>query len=87
MPKDQSFDIAVGNKPAILMQAKKSGLEGEITFLAPTVDNGPNYFAFSRARDDANELAQEYTNGIREFIDTPAYRNILEKYGFDVPRN
>lgn len=81
------FDIAVGNKPAILMQAKQTGLEDAITFMVPTVDNGPNYFAFSKARSDAQELAREFSIAIREFIDTDTYREILKKYGFDVPRN
>jgi len=79
------FDIAVGNKPAILMYARQKGLDDKITFLTPTIDEGPNYFAFSKARRDAEELAKEFSFAVQEFIDTGEYRQILEKYDFDVP--
>ena len=58
------FDIAIGNKPAILMQAEQVDLEDKITFLKPTVDNGPNYFAFSKARNDADELVVHAVNKV-----------------------
>lgn len=78
------IDIAVGNKPVMLVYAKQENLTNKITFLTPPIDKGPNYFAFSKAREDANDLAKTFSEEIRKFISTDAYKKILEKHGFDL---
>jgi len=82
----ERFDIAVGNKAVVNMYAKQEKLHDKISFLIPPIDKGPNFFAFSKVRKDANELVQAYSTEIRNFITTDAYRQILKKYGFDVPK-
>jgi hypothetical protein len=47
------------------------------------VANEPNYFAFSKACQDAPVIAREFSEGLRAFMQTPAYRDILVKYHFD----
>jgi len=79
------LDIAVGNKPVILGYAKQENLQDKIKFLSPSIDKGANYFAFSRARKDASELAKEFSNEVDKFRLTDAYNNILTKFDFDVP--
>lgn len=78
------FDIAVGNKPVVLRYARQENLQDKIKFLSPTMDRGANYFAFSKARKDASELAAEFTNMVDKFRHTYAYKNILTRFDFDV---
>jgi len=76
-------DIAVGNQQAIAMSAARIGLDQQIRFLEPPVAVEPNYFAFSKACPDAAVLARDFSAGLRAFMQTPAYAEILVKYGFD----
>ncbi|MCJ8312955.1 MAG: transporter substrate-binding domain-containing protein [Saccharospirillaceae bacterium] len=79
------FDIAVGNKPTILMSAKKDGIDDKIKFLTPIIDEGPCYMAFSRIKPNSKALAAMFTEEIIEFKKTDEYKNILKKYNFDFP--
>ncbi len=77
------IDVAVCNPQAITMYANRLGLGKKIRFLEPPVANEPNYFAFSKACQDAPVIAREFSEGLRAFMQTPAYREILVKYHFD----
>jgi len=79
------FDIAVGNKPTILMYAKKYNLTNKIKFLSPPVDEAPSYMAFSRVNPNSKALASTFTEEIVAFKKTDEYRNILNKYDFSYP--
>lgn len=79
------IDIAVGNRPAILLQAQKLKIANQFLFLNPVIDDGPNYMAFSRTRKDAASLAAEFTEAIVEFKKTGEYQKILKKYNFSYP--
>ncbi|WP_409523981.1 substrate-binding periplasmic protein [Nitrincola sp. MINF-07-Sa-05] len=78
------IDIAVGNRPAILMVAEMEGLEDQIAFLDTPIDIGPNFLAFSRALSDAEALARDYSDQLRQFMSSDEYRQILMAYGFDL---
>lgn len=79
------IDFGVGNKPVILEYARREGLHTKITFITPPIDDGENYFAFSRARNDAAELAANFSIEVEKFKGTEGYRKILLKYGFAIP--
>jgi len=81
----QRIDIAVGNKAVILRYAESKGVRSQIRFLSPAIDNGPNYIAFSKARNDAQQLSDEFSIALKKFIKTEEYRKILTKYHFDIP--
>ena len=78
-------DIAVGNKPVMLALARKMKIAGNLHFLEPKIDYAPDYFAFSRARPDALELTNQFSTALRDFIRTETYREILVRYGFEIP--
>jgi len=79
------FDIAVGNKPTILMYAKQDDLNKKIKFLSPPIDKAPSYMAFSRIKSKSKALAAAFTEEIVAFKKTDEYKNILKKYGFSYP--
>jgi ABC-type amino acid transport substrate-binding protein len=79
------IDIAVGNKPAIIMYAKQEGLHDKITFLTPPIDKAPNFFAFSKSRKDAAGLAKEFSTEVKKIIASERYQHILKRYGLDLP--
>lgn len=79
------IDIGVGNKPAILFHAQRLGLVDRIRFLDPVVDDAPNYFAFSRKRPDAADLARSFSDAVRAFMATEDYARTLQRYGFRPP--
>lgn len=74
--------IGIGNKPALLMYAKKLGLQDKIEFLEPPFDQGKNYMAFSKKMADAQIVAAQFSAAFSEFSKTKAYKEILVKYGF-----
>jgi len=78
------IDVAVGNRPAIMMVAELEGLEDEIVFLDAPIDIGPNFFAFSRTLPDAQALAHDYSEQLKQFMSSDEYRQILMMYGFDL---
>ncbi len=80
------FDIAVGNKPTILMYAKQDDLNKKIKFLSPPIDKAPSYMAFSRIKANSKALAAAFTEEIVAFKKTDEYKNILKKYGFSYPK-
>ncbi len=77
------IDIGVGNKPVIMRAAFHMGLIDEIRFLAPPIDAGANYIAFSKARKDAQELANQFSSQLKIYMKTDEYRAILKNYNFD----
>ena len=77
------IDIGVGNKPVIMRAAFHMGLIDEIRFLAPPIDAGANYIAFSKARKDAQELANQFSSQLKIYMKTDEYRAILKSYNFD----
>lgn len=76
------IDIGVGNKPVIIHYAKIMGLRDKIRFLDPPIDVGSNYIAFSKARDDAQQLANEFSTELKAFVKTKKYMDILSEYHF-----
>jgi ABC-type amino acid transport substrate-binding protein len=77
------FDIGVGNKAALLVQAKALGVDKDLVFLEPVIAVGPVYMAFSKKLPDAQQLAADFSREIAKLRDTPEYKKILKKYGFD----
>ncbi|WP_163835289.1 substrate-binding periplasmic protein [Spartinivicinus ruber] len=80
------FDIALGTKPTIIYHAKRMQVLDQIEFLTPTLADSPVYMAFSRARDDAYELAAKFTEALVEYKKTDEYRQLLKKYHFEYPK-
>ena len=76
------IDIGVGNKPVITHYAKMMGLQDKIRFLDPPIDIGSNYIAFSKARDDAQSLADKFSQELKAFVKTKKYQDILSHYHF-----
>lgn len=80
------FDlIGVGNRPAIEFYARQQGLEPKLKFLSPAIFEGYNYFAFSRARPDAEQIAQRFSKVLDRYMKTERYRAVLKKYGLSLP--
>ncbi|MCX4025832.1 transporter substrate-binding domain-containing protein [Endozoicomonas sp. SM1973] len=79
------FDIALGTKQTIIYHAKKMQILDQIEFLTPTLADSPVYMAFSRARNDAYELATTFTEALVEYKKTAEYRQLLKKYHFEYP--
>ncbi len=77
------FDIALGNRAAINQYAQSENLQDKINFLVPPIDIRPNYFAFSKSKEGARELAKAFSSEVKVFIKTEAYRDILTKYNLD----
>ena len=77
------FDIGVGNKAVILRHAKNLGLMDKIRFLTPPINIGANYIAFSKARKDAQELADQFSSQLKVYLKTEEYRAIVQKYNLD----
>lgn len=77
--------IGVGNQPAIEFYARQQGLSGKLKFLTPAIFEGYNYFAFSRARPDAEMIAQQFSDALKSYMKTDRYRSVLQQYGLTVP--
>jgi len=77
------FDIGVGSKSVIIWHAKSLGLMDKIRFLVPPLNIGKNYIVFSKARKNAQDLADEFSNQLRTFLETAEYRAIVHKYNID----
>ncbi len=77
--------IGVGNQPAIEFYARQQGLESKLKFLTPAIFEGYNYFAFSRARTDAEMIAQRFSKALKRYMTTRRYQVILRKYGLTRP--
>lgn len=75
--------IGVGNKPALLVQARALGVDHKIRFLSPPIDRSPDYMAFSKANPEAQQLASDFSDALEAFMTTDAYRAILDQYSFD----
>lgn len=82
--KRGSIDIAVGNKPVMLQIAKTMGHEDQFAFLEPKIDYAPDYIAFSKAKPKAKERVKAFSKALKPFLKTTKYRQIFEKYGFDI---
>ncbi|MDX1452218.1 MAG: transporter substrate-binding domain-containing protein [Oleiphilaceae bacterium] len=77
--------VGVGNKPALMLHAKREGVLQQIEFLHPPFDHGKNYMAFSKHRADARQLAERFSVAFSEYAKTSDYRHTLIKYGFSLP--
>lgn len=77
------IDYALGNKPAIEYHARRMEVLDELVFVEPPVFKGPIYIAFSRQRDDAHELAADFTRAIAKFRKTDEYAALLRRHGFE----
>ncbi|MDX1756080.1 MAG: transporter substrate-binding domain-containing protein [Marinobacter sp.] len=78
------FDVAVGNPFAIRRAAGEEQRAAALQFMDPPVNRSPIYMAFSRRNPAALELAARFTTTLVEFKQTPAYRQLLDKYGLTV---
>jgi len=78
------IDIGVGNKPVIIRYAERLGVNDKIRFLEPPIDIGANYIAFSKARKDAQKLADEFSAQLGAYIKTAEYKAVLNKYSFTI---
>ena len=81
------IDIGVGSKPVIIRTAFHMGLMDKLRFLTPPIDVGANYIAFSKARKDAQELADEFSSQLKTYMKTDQYKAILQSYNFDTGQN
>lgn len=79
----QEDAVGVGNKSALTMYAERLGIHDKIRFMSPPIDQSPNYIAFSKARPDAEDLAKEFSQALKAYMQTPRYRQILDQYGID----
>jgi len=75
------IDVAVGNKAVIGLHAREEGGFDKLFFLTPPIDKAPAYFAFSKAKGDANTLADEFSKQVKALITTKKYQQILAEYG------
>lgn len=82
----ERIDYALGNRASILHHARKLGVEQQISFVDEAVYDGPIYIGVSRSRDDALQLASQFTEAVIDFRKTEAYRAILQSYGLPIPR-
>lgn len=74
-------DVIVGNTLVIDWLARQDGSRGEVECLGPPVSREPLYIAFSRARPGSESLADAFGAALARFQETPAYREILRRYG------
>jgi len=72
--------IGVGNKPTLEFYANKLGLLDKIKFVEPVVDEGKNYFAFSKMLTDAENIAIRFSNEFDNYKKTGRYKEILNQY-------
>jgi len=80
------FDlVGVGNKPAIKYYARKLGLSGQFNFMSPAIFEGLNYFAFSKARLDAQLLAQNFSQALVGYMASDQYKQVLKRHGLTAP--
>jgi len=77
------IDLAVTNKAVRSLHAKKYGVLHELHFLTPPIDVAPAYFAFSKARKDSVELANQFSQQVEILLKTEQYQKILAKYQLD----
>ncbi|GAB6098030.1 hypothetical protein JCM14469_42840 [Desulfatiferula olefinivorans] len=77
------FKIAVGYVNDIKYNAKQMGLSQQITFLKPFLaDRRVVYLVFSKARHH-DALARRFADAMVAFKTSPAYRELLDRYGAD----
>lgn len=73
-------DVVIVNKFVGLFKVKQMGIAEKIGHTATSVSGGPLYLAFAR-QAGATELCARFADELRWFKQTPAYREILSKYG------
>ena len=74
------IDLAVANKSVISMHAKHAEIFDKIDFINPQIDVAPAFFAFSKAKPAAKQLAKQFSIEIKKLITTERYQQILNKY-------
>lgn len=72
--------IGIGNPPAIEFYAKNLGLSEKIHFYTPALYEGKNYFAFSKARADSEQIAKHFTQQLLRYKQTEGYKKVLKHY-------
>lgn len=72
--------IGVGNRPTLEYHARRLELTERIRFLEPALSQNRNYLAFSRANPRAEQLADEFSAVLNEFVETEAFQRLREKY-------
>jgi polar amino acid transport system substrate-binding protein len=79
------FDIAIGNKMVIEYYATKLNVLNKIKWLMPPVSKEHSHvIAFSKAKGkQAEELAREFSDAIKQLIENGTFKKILNKYHFD----
>lgn len=77
---DKRSFLGIGNPAAIEFYANKIGISDKIRFYQPALYEGENYFAFSRARTDAQQIADRFTQAFISFKQTSKYKEILQRY-------
>lgn len=74
------IDMVLINKNVGLYNAQKMGVLEEIDFIPKAVSGGDNFMAFSKKPGHA-KLAEEFSDNLKSFKKTPAFQEILHKYG------
>lgn len=79
------FVIAIGNKSVIDYYSKELGVKDKIEWLEPPVSKGYSFvIAFSKGKGKpSKELAQKFSDAIKQLIGSGTYKNILDRYNFD----
>ncbi|WP_188862387.1 substrate-binding periplasmic protein [Marinobacterium nitratireducens] len=76
------FDIALNNRQFFQHQARDMGVSRAFRVLAPPVFELPVTIAISRRYPQAEALRDGLNSALDDFLTQPAYRDILERYGF-----
>ncbi len=74
------IDLVIVNRSVGLFKSKEMGIGEVIDHTANPVSGGPLYLAFAR-KAGAEDLSIRFAGALKRFKRTPAYRNILDKYG------
>jgi len=74
------IDLAIANKAVLSMHAQHAGVFDKINFMYPPIDVAPAFFAFSKAKPAAKQLAKQFSIEIKKLITTEKYQKILNKY-------
>ncbi|MBC96797.1 MAG: hypothetical protein CME63_03550 [Halobacteriovoraceae bacterium] len=75
----------LGNKEAILSQAKEMKIQDRIKFLDFPIYSGPVYIGISRKRPKAFEKLSLFTRELIKFQSTEKYKRLLRKYNLTQP--
>ncbi|BHH82481.1 substrate-binding periplasmic protein [Desulforhopalus sp. 52FAK] len=74
------FDIGVGNRYVVQHYAKLRKIEHTIKFLDPPITKETLYLGVVKARNE-NNRAEKLAKALQTYKTTPAYRDLIGKYG------